>query len=126
MSLTCHEYSKELKSIASDLINDTIECLKEYDDYIDADLVMDYIRDNGLIHNIVDGHNYVIYTQSAYELLSVSDNDNAYFDEMGSLTSNSFCEVITTLAFFAMSADLDEALHDELNDYDFDQLNNDE
>ena len=48
------EYDKEIKELASNLVSDAEDCA-------DGSDVFEYIRDNGLDHEYVDGHQWIIY-----------------------------------------------------------------
>lgn len=70
------------------------------------------------IHESVDGSQHIIYTGRNLTVLQESRHADAGFDEMGDdclSGCTSFSEVTARLAYWAMRADVDEALQ-ELRD----------
>lgn len=60
------------------------------------------------LHEIVDGSCWVIYTHAARKVIEHSDNDCAYFDEMGAVEVSDWSTLLTTAAYFALMADIRE------------------
>lgn len=91
---------------------------KEYRADVDsyAIEVRDRVRDEGVdeydaIHDAVDGSQWVIYTYRARHVLMFSSNEDAFFDEgIGFHGINSAGDLYMTMAYWAMRADVAEAL----------------
>lgn len=90
--------AKEIRSIAADARKEAREQ--------DADL-HDYL------HELIDGHQFVIYVHKARAVLLHSSNENAIFEELGSQEVESMEELYSKAAYFAMLADVTEELPDE-------------
>jgi hypothetical protein len=63
-----------------------------------------------VVHELVDGHQWVIYTHYGLQVLQYSRHENAYFDTFGPLTADTFCSVMAKLTYAAMEADVQETL----------------
>lgn len=97
MSITQREYWSEVDSIAKELSSGS-EYLEEY-------YGMDEPSD--VAHQIIDGHEYIIYFMKALKVLEYSDNDDAYFEEFGEPPQvDSFSSMLPPLAYMAMMADV--------------------
>lgn len=59
-----------------------------------------------VLHETVDGHQWVIYTAQARDVLSHSPNDEAIFEELGRQTIDGFSLIYSQAAYFAMQADI--------------------
>lgn len=96
---TAHGYYNDVRIIARDILDDLGDDL---DDLSDA------------IHEWVDGSQWVIYTYRARKVLEFSDNDEAGPDSMGwdgfASGCNGWCDLFTRGAYFAMCADVHEAV----------------
>ena len=75
-------------------------------------------------HETVDGHEWVIYTYKARFVLLYSSNEDAATDDMGRDAFDG-CETLASIyeraAFFALLADVNEALADIPEDEDEDE-----
>ena len=58
----------------------------------------------------VDGSYWVIYTHAAIKVYQYSDNDSLLFDELGTQEVDYFSSLVCRMAFYAMRADVHEAL----------------
>lgn len=67
------------------------------------------------VHESVDGNYWVIYTHAARKCLEYSDNEHVLFDELGPQTVEDYGTLYTRGAYFAMLADVNEAMA-ELDD----------
>lgn len=65
------------------------------------------------IHESVDGSYWVIYTHAARKALEFSPNERALFDNEGDQTVSDFTTLFTRGAFYAMCADVNEAIVNE-------------
>lgn len=100
--MTQREYYEQIRAIAE-------EIRKEAEG--------DNEREHDLVHEAVDGHQWIIYTSYNLDVLKHSRNESAYFADFGALEGcNSFSEVTVKLAYAAMSRDVFEALA-ELPEY---------
>lgn len=64
------------------------------------------------VHESVDGSSWVIYTAQARQVLDFSDNDCAIFEEMGPQEWEDWSTAFSQSAYFAMTRDVWEALHE--------------
>ena len=104
--ITQQSYNKEIESLAYDI---AAELLEEHDN--DREQAEDNAYDR--IHETIDGHQWVIYY--AYNLPVLEYSDNAYYaDEQGLIGENPLENGLnsfhTMLAFWAMNADVSEAM----------------
>jgi hypothetical protein len=104
--MTRHEYRQSVQAIATSAIDPT-----EWGD--DTDL---YDR----VHQMVDGSEWVIYYHRARKVLEYSPNETAGPDELGwkdfSAGAESFGDLHVRGAYYAMSADVMEKVHELLDD----------
>jgi hypothetical protein len=102
MNITSTEYREELKSLAADIV-------AEHEDYAEA---------HDLVHETIDGHQWIIYTAYNNDIVQISDNHDAYLDvynqeDLGQIVMDKGIDGLTlTRAFFAMSQDLNDAIHE--------------
>lgn len=105
---TAHEYYTDVHSIAAGIIDEV--GTDEYAEYSDA------------IHEWVDMNMWVIYIYRARLVLTFSNNDHAGPDAMGweGFVSGSDCwsDLYTRGAYFAMCADVYEAIEQRLHELD--------
>lgn len=80
---------------------------------------------NDAIHEWVDGSQWIIYTARARKVLEFSSNDEAGPDSMGweGFVSgcNGWSDLFTRGAYFAMCADVSEAIHELLTAAEHDE-----
>jgi hypothetical protein len=95
--------------------------------------VLDAVRDEGAdehdrLWEAVDGSWWIIYTHAQIKVLSYSRNDDAMWEETGAGPSNcdSAGAVYTALAFYAMRADVMEAIDRIRDEYETDDETDDE
>ena len=69
-------------------------------------------RASDLAHEIMDGHQWIIYTYYNLQVLEHSRNESAYFENCGSLDADSYCDAMAKMAFAAMLQDVYEELQD--------------
>jgi hypothetical protein len=106
MNITSTEYRKELKSLAADIV-------AEHEDYAEA---------HDLVHETIDGHQWIIYTTYNNDIVQISDNHDAYLDvygpeDLGQIVIDNGVDGLTlTRAFFAMSQDLNDAIAKIINE----------
>jgi hypothetical protein len=62
------------------------------------------------IHEVIDSHQFVIYYSKAADVIHHSGNSNAMFEELGAQEIDDIDTLNTQAAFFAMVADIWEAI----------------
>ena len=81
------EYWKEVESVAQQAVEDG--------------------DDTGeVVFELLDGHNFLIYTGKAFAVLWWSENEEALFDELGEETFDTWSGAIESMAYYAMRADV--------------------
>lgn len=93
-SLTSNEYFTQCRDIATEALD---TCATDDDVY-------DHI------HASIDGHQWVIYTFYHLEILRISNNEDAFFEDGGKLEADSFSNAVQQMAFAAFRQDVCEAL----------------
>lgn len=88
-----HAYFQAVRTIAEEAIQYTDEEERE-----------------NWIHETIDGIDWVIYTHCAGKVIEFSDNRNAIFDVMSAVCADSWNGVFNQGAFYAMRADVYDAL----------------
>lgn len=59
-----------------------------------------------IVHELVDGHQWIIYTAYNPFVLIHSQNEDALFDSMGSSEFESYSDAMAKMAYFALEADV--------------------
>jgi hypothetical protein len=115
---TEYHYRAEVKSLAENMITETFEWLDDKSDMTRDecfDAVMDDINDH-VLHETIDGHQWVIYYAYNLDVLKYSDNpdymtDNFGDDSAGSILSEQGLNSLhSALAFWALYADVQDNL----------------
>ena len=112
LDFTESQYHQEIKDIASDLYD---EALDQNDN--DHDQAEDAIFDR-MLHELVDGHQWVIYTYSNELVARFSYNAEAYRDcydneSIGQIVTDKGLEGMKPIiAYFAMQQDICDALYE--------------
>jgi hypothetical protein len=100
--ITASDYYQSIKDLAR-------QALAEHKERPNADL-------SDIIHELVDGSAWVIYTYRAHHVLLFSDNANHGFDEgLVQLSPGSVRDVsdlVGQLAFWALRADVEQAAYE--------------
>ena len=110
-TLTKSEYENEIKEIAAGIWEEAV-AQAEGDTEEAEELTYD------LTHDWVDNHQWVIYNVYHKDILSLSENEDAYKDvycneDLGSILSeDGFDKLYTLMAYFAIQADISQALHE--------------
>ena len=106
MSMTKNEYYNEVNRMARDLYEEAVA-----EGCTDKDSIYDFFFEN--LPQSVDSHSFIIYTYRNLEVLSLTDNREAYFEAGIVLDrADSTGEVFQQLAYWALHADVTEAFHD--------------
>ena len=112
LEFTSTEYYREINDLADDLYS---ELLEQNDN--DHDLAVEAIHDS-LLHEVVDGHQWVIYTYSNELVERFSDNAEAFKDcydneSIGALVADRGLEALKPIiAYFAMYQDKSDRLNE--------------
>lgn len=112
--MTQADYNTEIEGLASNIAEELIE---EHGSREEAE---DYVYDR--IHEIIDGHQWVIYYAYNDEVLRFSGNDDAYLDVYDNegigqiVTEHGLDHVGMVRAYFAMSQDVSEGMERAFND----------
>ena len=110
LEFTSSEYHKEISDLAADLYS---EALEQNDN--DHESAIDAIHDQ-LLHELVDSHQWVIYTYSNELVERFSDNAEAFKDvydneSLGALVADQGLDSVKPIiAYFAMYQDISEAV----------------
>lgn len=111
--ITCKsDYLAEVQSIAEQCASEAREDERDVSD---------------VVHETVDGHGLIIYTRRNFDVLTYSDNADAYWDQgMGGLEdAGCVSKALSTLAYCALSQDVMEAIG-ELDDPEDDDPEDDD
>ena len=112
LEFTSSEYHQEISDISDGLYS---AALWKNDN--DHDLAVEEIHDH-LLHELVDGHQWVIYTYSNGLIERFSDNANAFMDvydneSIGALVADKGLDAVKPIiAYFAMYQDISDRLND--------------
>lgn len=90
--MTYAEYWTEVRSLAEELAK------------VDEDERYDRLFE------VIDGHQFIIYTHYAEQVMVHTDNEDAVFDSFGELSGDSWAAVVVRAAFCAMEQDVCEAM----------------
>jgi len=117
------EYNKEIADIAKCIVE---EAYKDYTDVTNREEAEDLINDT-LLHETVDGHQWVIYNGYNVDVMRYSPNEDYYIDNFGDedagtlLKNGGLSSLHNVIAFWAMYADVQEELESALDKWDEEQ-----
>lgn len=112
LEFTESQYHQEIKDLASDLYDEALEQNDNDHDQAD-DAIFDY-----MLAELVDSHQWVIYTYSNELVARFSDNAEAYRDcydneSIGQIVTDKGLEGMKPIiAYFAMQQDICDALYE--------------
>ena len=89
--MNASEYAEEITALARSLEE---QCQESGSDVSDV------------LHEMIDGHQWVIYTHLAREVLLHSDNDCEIFDVVGPVEVSDWGTLFSQAAYFAMVSDV--------------------
>jgi hypothetical protein len=69
------------------------------------------------VHEVVDGHEWIIYTFYNGIVLEHSRNDGAHFENFGPLEADGYSDAMVKMAYAAMSQDVMEYLSEACEAY---------
>lgn len=102
--MKCNEYFAECQRLAEEAVELAMQSRSLKASELDASDIDEFIFE------LVDGHEWIIYTRHALNILQHTNNDNTLF-EVGDLSEvDSASSVYTSLAFWAMREDVLERL----------------
>lgn len=110
-NITFSEYRKEIEELATCLVDDAIDALEYDKEEITRESVEDIIMDS-LLHETIDGHQWVIYYAYNDEVLTHTEFPEAYQDvysneDLGQLVAEKgFDSAKMVMAFYAMYNDV--------------------
>lgn len=105
MSMTKREYLNDIETIARNLFDEAVE-----EGNRDWDSVSDYVYK--MVDARVQGHRFTIYSGLGLQILPLSENRDAYFEQASKLEADSFSDVFEQLAFWAVRQDALDAFND--------------
>lgn len=119
--LSLQQYNQEVQSLAKAIVQDVLDSLDI--EGLQPEQVQDLFDENlyDTTHEAIDSHEYIIYTAYHLPILQYSDNANYMVEELGNeIAGEVFHDkgldgLHQALAYWAMLADTQEAIH-ELQD----------
>ena len=107
---TPHEYWNDIAGYATEIMEEAVEAdPQDPEEGIDL-----YDR----IHEAVDGSAWIIYTHRALRVMDYTANDDAH-EELGEIpTGTGWSGIVTYVAFWAMRADVTDAVRTLIDDYE--------
>jgi hypothetical protein len=121
---TSSDYWNEVAGLAACLVSESADhndCSTV--DTFDRDIVLEYINDSALMETI-DGHQWVIYYAYNLSVLEYSNNEDYMVDNIGLeyagavLKDKGLSGLHSALAFWALYADVYDALDNALDEYE--------
>ena len=107
------EYWKEINNIAETIAEEAME--QSGNDTTEAKEIIN----DSLLHETIDGHQWVIYYSYNLDVLKHSDNEEYMIDNLGGasevLDSSGLNGLHSALAYWAMYADVQEIIRDKLD-----------
>tara|TARA_R110000803_G_scaffold183400_1_gene245743 strand:- start:183 stop:554 length:372 start_codon:yes stop_codon:yes gene_type:complete len=110
------EYYLEINNIAESIVDDAME--QKDNDRSEAE---EFINDS-LLHEVVDGHQWIIYYAYNLDVIGHSNNDEYMIDNFGgesleaSLKDGGLNGLHTAIAFWAMYADVQELIDTKIDE----------
>ena len=123
--ITSFAYWKEIQASAESLAREAME-------QTDGDReAAEYLINDSMLHEYVDGHQWIMYNEYNLDVIKFSDNADYYVDNFGAdcagdeLKTNGLSGLHTAIAFWCMYADIADRVSDALDDVES-ELENDE
>lgn len=120
-----YDYRQVVLNLVYSVVSGINEALESGDCEFEYDSIEDFVNDE-LLHSVVDGSEFAIYNHYHMPIIMQSSNDEYYIDNFGTesagevLKQSGLSGLHSSIAFFAMYADVKEELRDLLNEVDFD------
>lgn len=114
-NITSSQYWIEVEAMANSIATQAMQSCDN-----DRDDAEELINDS-LLHENIDGHQWIIYNSYNLDVIQYSDNSDYYIDEFGSesagesLKSGGLSGLHTAIAFWALYADVQNMISDELD-----------
>ena len=131
MNITKTDYIKEIEGIAASIACEAVQSVKVDNPDIEQDEIKEAAQElinDSLLHETIDGHEWIIYTAYNLDVIQYSRNDEYYKEiysdrDAGEMLANGGLDSVhTMIAFWAMYADvqgeLDSALDVEIDGED--------
>jgi len=109
---TEYEYNKGIRDLAESIVE---TAYNEYDEVTDRETAEELINDR-LLHETIDGHQWVIYNSYNASVMQYSDNEDYYIDNFGTedagivLKEHGLNGLHNVIAYWCMYADVQEQL----------------
>ena len=114
-NITSSQYWLEVQSIANSLATEAMQSCEN-----DRDDAEELINDS-LLHEAIDQHEWIIYNSYNLDVIQYSDNEDYLVDNFGAedagetLKNGGLSSLHTAVAFWALYADVQEKISDELD-----------
>lgn len=114
-NINSSQYWSEVQSIANSIATEAMQSCDNVRD--DAE---ELINDS-LLNETIDGHEWIIYNSYNLDVIQYSDNEDYYIDEFGTesageeLKNGGLSGLHTAVAFWALYADVQNLISDELD-----------
>lgn len=122
MQLSSQEYFVEVEKLATSIVAEAADqCDCNTVDTFDADSIRDTIFDT-VLHEIIDGHQWIIYYAYNLSIIGHSSNDHYMINEFGlesaaeSLKSGGLSGLHQAIAYWALYADVAELIDDKIQE----------
>ena len=118
MSISVREYLKEVGTLAHRLVLDNKA------DYESKEELEEAINDT-LLHEAIDGHQWIVYYAYNLDVYNHSGNQDYFEDNFGgdglvdAIVEGGSDELHQAFAFWCLYADVQEVLHDVLEDLEY-------
>lgn len=123
-NITNTVYWAEVASLATSIVQDAADRTDcNTVDTFDRDTVQDQIFDT-VLHETIDGHQWVIYYAYNLDVLQHSDNEDYMIDQFGNdeagcvLKDRGLSGLHSVLAYWALYADVTDRISEALDDYE--------
>jgi hypothetical protein len=109
--MTAQEYWKEVREIAEEIIGESKEKGRSYEQ------MREYAQER--LWEWIDGHEWIIYTWAYPYVLIHCSNEDAYFQEFGPVEKvESYSDIMGKMAFYAFYSDVAEELWKKIDEID--------
>ena len=117
------QYWEEVRSTASYIVEEAIQLAEDNEDPCIRDSAEEIINDY-LLHEQIDGHQWIIYTAYHRPIVDFTINEDAYLDiygneDLGRIIAEEGMEQVEMIrAFWAFYQDVQEAVYEALEGMD--------
>lgn len=129
--ITQTEYIKEIEGIAANITCEAVQIVKADNPDIEQDEIKEAAQElinDSLLHETIDGHEWIIYTAYNLDIIQHSQNDEYYKDIYSNEDAGKFLadkgidSLHSMIAFWVMYADVRDELDNAL-DVEIDEEN---